>query len=164
VSAQNINSQKSDTSKKGSNWSQVLKSTGKDPLVIIDDIEGHMKITDLNPNDIQSITILKDTIGKNIYGEPSKNGVVLVTTMQFAKSKYQTILTYFSYEYAQAIHANKDDNDFTYVIDGIAHKGSNRDCVNKLSGLKSHNISSVKFENKGDRDHPSIVVSITTKQ
>ena len=49
-----------------------------DPLVIIDGIEG--SLANLNPQDIDQISILKDASSTAIYGSRASNGVVLVTT------------------------------------------------------------------------------------
>ena len=48
------------------------------PLVIIDGVEG--QINYLNPNDVASITVLKDASTAAIYGVRGANGVILVTT------------------------------------------------------------------------------------
>lgn len=50
------------------------------PLVLIDGIEGDLDM--LNPNDIQSISILKDAASASIYGSKAAAGVILVTTKQ----------------------------------------------------------------------------------
>lgn len=49
-----------------------------DPLVLIDGIEGRM--AELNPNDIASITVLKDAASAAIYGSRAANGVILIET------------------------------------------------------------------------------------
>ena len=49
-----------------------------DPLVIIDGVEG--VFSQINPSDIESITVLKDAASAAIYGSKAANGVVLVTT------------------------------------------------------------------------------------
>jgi TonB-linked SusC/RagA family outer membrane protein len=48
------------------------------PLILVDGIE--QRISDLNPADIQSVSILKDASSTAIYGSRASNGVVLVTT------------------------------------------------------------------------------------
>ena len=48
------------------------------PLVLIDGIEGD--IEDLNPLDIEAISVLKDASSAAIYGSRAANGVILVTT------------------------------------------------------------------------------------
>lgn len=49
-----------------------------DALILIDGIPGNM--SDINPNDIAAISILKDASTAAIYGARAANGVVLVTT------------------------------------------------------------------------------------
>jgi TonB-linked SusC/RagA family outer membrane protein len=48
------------------------------PLVIIDGIEG--SLGNLNPSDIEQISVLKDASSTAIYGSRASNGVILVTT------------------------------------------------------------------------------------
>lgn len=48
------------------------------PLVLVDGIEA--PFGNIDPNDIQSITVLKDAASAAIYGSRAANGVVLVTT------------------------------------------------------------------------------------
>ncbi len=49
-----------------------------DPLVLIDGIEG--SLANLNPADIDQISVLKDASSTAIYGSRASNGVILVTT------------------------------------------------------------------------------------
>lgn len=48
------------------------------PLVLVDGIMG--SISNLAPNDIESVTVLKDAASASIYGSRAANGVILVTT------------------------------------------------------------------------------------
>ncbi|WP_080905642.1 SusC/RagA family TonB-linked outer membrane protein [Parabacteroides sp. Marseille-P3160] len=48
------------------------------PLILIDGAEGDMNI--INPNDIESISVLKDAASSAIYGNRAANGVILITT------------------------------------------------------------------------------------
>ncbi|HXH99904.1 MAG TPA: TonB-dependent receptor [Sphingobacteriaceae bacterium] len=48
------------------------------PLVLVDGIE--YALSDVNPNDIETISVLKDAASAAIYGNRAANGVVLVTT------------------------------------------------------------------------------------
>lgn len=48
------------------------------PLVLIDGLEGNL--SDVNPNDIANISVLKDAAASAIYGARAANGVILVTT------------------------------------------------------------------------------------
>lgn len=49
-----------------------------DPLILVDGIEA--PFNNIDPNDIESITVLKDAASAAIYGSRAANGVVLVTT------------------------------------------------------------------------------------
>jgi TonB-linked SusC/RagA family outer membrane protein len=49
-----------------------------DPLVIIDGAVGDMNT--LNPQDVESISVLKDAASASIYGSRAANGVILITT------------------------------------------------------------------------------------
>lgn len=50
-----------------------------DPLVVIDGMAG-ANISDINPQDIENISILKDAASSAIYGSRAANGVILITT------------------------------------------------------------------------------------
>jgi TonB-linked SusC/RagA family outer membrane protein len=53
-----------------------------DPLYVLDGIPLSGGIGDVNPNDIESIEVLKDASATAIYGSRGANGVVLITTRQ----------------------------------------------------------------------------------
>ncbi|EPR67639.1 TonB-dependent receptor [Cyclobacterium qasimii M12-11B] len=55
------------------------------PLIIIDGVEG--SFSQLNPNDIENISVLKDAASAAIYGSKAANGVVLVTTRMGKKNE-----------------------------------------------------------------------------
>ena len=56
----------------------TLSINGGSPLVLIDNVEGDINM--LNPEDIESVTVLKDAASSAIYGARAAGGVVLVTT------------------------------------------------------------------------------------
>jgi len=53
-------------------------SSGNDPLFIIDGVPG--SLNGINPNDIESMQVLKDAASASIYGSRASNGVIVVTT------------------------------------------------------------------------------------
>jgi TonB-linked SusC/RagA family outer membrane protein len=66
-----------------------------DPLIVLDGIPFPGSISDIDPNDIKSVDILKDASATAIYGSRGANGVVLITTNkgqsgQKAKLSYNT--------------------------------------------------------------------------
>lgn len=54
------------------------------PLIVIDGMTG-IALSDINPQDIESISVLKDAASSAIYGSRAANGVILVTTRQGAE-------------------------------------------------------------------------------
>lgn len=58
--------------------SSINKSN--DPLVLVDGVE--RAFSGINPNDVESIEVLKDAASTAIYGSRASNGVVLITTKQ----------------------------------------------------------------------------------
>jgi TonB-linked SusC/RagA family outer membrane protein len=50
-----------------------------DPLYIVDGVPTQ-SISDLNPNDVESISVLKDAGAASVYGSRASNGVIVVTT------------------------------------------------------------------------------------
>jgi TonB-linked SusC/RagA family outer membrane protein len=60
-------------------------ATSSNPLVIVDGIANSLSM--LNPNDIESISVLKDAAATSIYGAQAAGGVVLVTTRTASPGK-----------------------------------------------------------------------------
>lgn len=60
---------------------------GGGPLILVDGLP--MDIDDLNPNDIKSVTVLKDAGAAAIYGARAAFGVILVETKSASKGKVQ---------------------------------------------------------------------------
>ncbi len=52
------------------------------PLIVIDGIPYGGQLNDVNPNDVQSIEVLKDASAAAIYGSRGANGVILITTKE----------------------------------------------------------------------------------
>lgn len=53
------------------------------PLFVVDDkIIGNDDITKIKPNDIESVTVLKDESATKLYGEKGKNGVVIIKMLK----------------------------------------------------------------------------------
>ncbi len=59
---------------------------GNNALVVIDGLQGG-SLTSINPNDIESMEILKDASATAIYGSRGANGVILITTKNGKKGK-----------------------------------------------------------------------------
>ncbi|TAJ11924.1 TonB-dependent receptor [Marinilabiliaceae bacterium JC017] len=81
------------------------------PYVLIDGVEG--SIQDLNPDDIETVTVLKDAASASIYGAKAAYGVVLVTTKSGKKGtkiKYSN-----NFSFSTPSNLPKQANSFEYA-------------------------------------------------
>ncbi len=65
---------------------------GGSALILIDGVEGDPSL--INPNDIESVSVLKDAASASIYGSRATYGVVLITTKNPDKNKETFSITY----------------------------------------------------------------------
>lgn len=83
----------------GNGGSIRIRGTGTvnsaDPLIVIDGVPAS-DINDINPNDIESIEVLKDASTSAIYGLRAANGVVIITTKR-GKFEEKTSVTLNAY-------------------------------------------------------------------
>jgi TonB-linked SusC/RagA family outer membrane protein len=81
-----------------------------EPLVVVDGLplEGQT-IDDINPNDIESVTVLKDAAAASIYGARAANGVIVIVTKSAAKNRTEV-------DFSMNITTTpKDDKDYLYL-------------------------------------------------
>ena len=106
---------------------------GGSALVLIDGVEGSASL--LNPNDIESVSVLKDAASSAIYGSRAPYGVVLITTKSAKKGtatvNYQANL---SFETPTAMPDVISDG-YTWAehfyLSWYNYKGSNPTAINK---------------------------------
>lgn len=65
-------------------------NAGNSPLWIVDGMPYSGDLNNLNPNDVESMTVLKDAASNSLYGARGANGVVMITTKK-ARSREATI-------------------------------------------------------------------------
>ncbi|KAA2239842.1 TonB-dependent receptor plug domain-containing protein [Chitinophaga agrisoli] len=65
-----------------------------EPLYVVDGIPMDNALTVLNPQDIESINVLKDAASTAIYGSRGANGVVVITTKGGRNTNGRTIVSY----------------------------------------------------------------------
>ncbi|QPH37923.1 SusC/RagA family TonB-linked outer membrane protein [Pedobacter endophyticus] len=57
------------------------------PLIVLDNVVYTGSVNDINPNDIESISVLKDATSSSLYGSKGSNGVILITTKKGKNGK-----------------------------------------------------------------------------
>lgn len=70
-------------------------TASNDPLYVVDGIPLSGGINDINPNNIESMEVLKDASATAIYGSRGANGVILITTKR--GGNHQTLVSYDGY-------------------------------------------------------------------
>jgi TonB-linked SusC/RagA family outer membrane protein len=129
----------------------TLSDEGVKPLYIVDGVPMD-NLNTINPNDIQSIEILKDAASAAIYGSRSANGVILVTTKRGSSAKPQITLGYLrSYNTLsnRISQANRLEREMY-------------DQRSKL-GLDPHRDDSTSFSKNTDNDYQALITQTAVR-
>jgi len=70
----------------------TFSGAGTNPLIIVDGLPGNLSV--INPNDIESVTVLKDAASAAIYGSRGANGVVVVKTKKGKSGAFSLAYNY----------------------------------------------------------------------
>ncbi len=76
---------------------QASINGSQDVLIILDGIQYNGSLSSINPNDVESIDILKDASSTAVYGAQAANGVILITTKRGNRSQGPSITIASSY-------------------------------------------------------------------
>ncbi len=84
------------------------------PLVLVDGVQS--TLNDVNPNDIESFSVLKDAASASIYGARAANGVILVTTKRGTERKPRvTLNSYMAFQSATATPSMLNPYEFAML-------------------------------------------------
>ena len=103
----------------------TMTNTNEGPLVLVDGIE--RSFSQLDPEDIESVTILKDAASTAVYGVRGGNGVIIITTKPGKVSKPQ-----FSFDLYQGITQLTKVPD---LVDGITYMQAANEAYNHTNGI-----------------------------
>lgn len=133
-----------------------LGSNG-DPLILIDGMEGD--INTINPQDIESISVLKDAAASSIYGSRAPFGVILVTTKS-GKSGRVTINYNNSFRFSSASNIPNTVNSYrfaNYINEGLGNANKvGKFGADVLDRLKRYNEGSLTTKNIPDPTNPDV--------
>ncbi len=98
----------------------IGEGTSGSPLVLIDGMEADLN--SINPQDVESISVLKDAAASSIYGSRAPFGVILVTTKSGRDGKV-TMNYNNSFRFGTPVHMNKMMNsvDFAAWMNNTFH-------------------------------------------
>lgn len=156
-------------------------SSSNDPLYVVDGLQTSGGL-DLNPNDIESIEILKDASATAIYGSRGANGVVIVTTKKGKSGKFSVT---YSYDMAaKFIHnpydlmnvqdimglamrqweENGSSGNAPYTPNQLAYKGEGTDWFKELTRNSTTQTHNVQVAGGSDRVNVAASVSYATDE
>lgn len=75
---------------------QASINAGNSPLIIIDGFASSTGLDAINPDEIESVSVLKDASAASLYGSRAANGVILITTKQAKEGKTNITLNIYS--------------------------------------------------------------------
>ena len=115
-----------------------------DAMVMVDGIVSSMN--DINPGDIESVTVLKDAASAAIYGSRAANGVILITTK---KGKKGGVITHYNTDIGkQSMTATPD-----FIDSWQASTLYNEALVNEGKSPKYSDAEIQKFKDGSDPEH-----------
>ena len=113
------------------------------PLIVVDQFPFYGDINSINPNDIETLSILKDAAATSIYGAASGNGVIVITTKRgkyFTPSKL-SLNTNFSFRQKQDLRYMPRLNTPSYI--GVENYLFNNGYYDGLLGSGISSVSPV---------------------
>lgn len=122
-------------------------NSGLMPLIVVDGITD-ASITNVDPDDIESITVLKDASSAAIYGTRASNGVIMITTKRGLAGK--PVVSYNVYATAEKVAKNNQSMSisqwraFSQETGYGTDFGSSTDCFKEIEQTalsQVHNIS-----------------------
>ena len=115
-----------------------------DAMVLVDGVVSSMD--DINPGDIESITVLKDAASASIYGSRAANGVILITTKKGRKGE---VVAHYNMNIGkQAMTATPD-----FIDSWQASTLYNEALVNEGKSPKYSDAEIQKFKDGSDPEH-----------
>ncbi|BDD08503.1 SusC/RagA family TonB-linked outer membrane protein [Fulvitalea axinellae] len=124
---------------------QGSMSANNSPMVVVDGVES--SLSDLDPNDIESMSVLKDASSSAIYGSRAANGVIVVTTKSGKAGQMKM-------EY----HAYAGWQQATNVADYVSNSAEYMEMFNKFRpGLfQQADIDEWRNADPNDLAHPNV--------
>ncbi len=133
--------------------SSINKSN--EPLILVDGVE--RAFSGINPNDIESIEVLKDAASTAIYGSRASNGVVLITTKKGSVGKAPNITfeANVALQEASTLYKFMNAADYLSIVRPAVAVGPNArfnwmDGYSASSGNTPTSIYSSRYLNEGE--------------
>ena len=107
--------------------SSINNSQNNEPLVIVDGmaIRGHgTSLGDINPDDIENMSVLKGAAASALYGQEASNGVIMITTKSGARDGSVKVNGNASVEFSTPMRVPQIQRVFTPGVKGMYKENS----------------------------------------
>jgi len=112
-------------------------------LVLVDGIIGSMDA--VNPNDIESVSVLKDAASASIYGSLAANGVILITTKKGKSGKPML-------NYTTVLSMTHPSNMPTFVTDYVRHMELFNEGARNVGQANPYSQNSIDLWTEANKD------------
>lgn len=130
-----------------------IQNTSGSPLILIDGAPGNIDM--LNPQDIESLSVLKDAASSAIYGSRAAFGVILITTK---KAKKGTLNVNYGASYSiQNMTTRTDFITDGFTQDSLVDAAFSRNVGNSYTGFNADDYAELK-RRQTDKSLPSVVL------
>jgi len=130
-----------------------ITNTGGSPLILVDGVPGDINM--INPQDVESISVLKDAASAAIYGARGSFGVILITTKQGKAGKME-----IAYSANYGIQQQTTRTDFVtdgFTIDSLVDLSFFRHNGSSYTKYTDEDYAELK-KRQTDKTLPSVVV------
>ncbi|MCH3885316.1 SusC/RagA family TonB-linked outer membrane protein [Tenacibaculum aquimarinum] len=127
-------------------------SGASNPLIVVDGYPISGGLETVNPNDIQSLEILKDAASAAIYGSRGANGVILVTTKKGKSGKAK-----FSYNAYTSVSNKYRDNILQSASEWASHARSEIAAGNWTSTVATVDPAFLEYRLKAYENSPGAI-------
>lgn len=121
------------------------------PLILVDGIE--RRISDINPNDVESVSVLKDGAASAIYGSRAPFGIVMITTKQGGKNESIKVDYSVNYRLGSPINTPEQLNSYEWA-ERVNEAYRNQPGGGTQGWFSDMQIDRMKAYAEGDYDNP----------
>lgn len=133
-------------------------SSKSDPLIIVDGMPFDGNLTQINQNDIENLSILKDAVATSLYGSRAANGVIMITTK---KGREGNATVNFRAGWGTSDNAVKNPNKsnpyqqlenrwYAYYYDGVYERGLDKKAAGDYASKNAQEQMRLTKDSKGN--------------
>ena len=140
---------------------------GTNPLIVVDDMATNLTLDEINPYDVESVTVLKDAAAASIYGALAANGVIVVTTKQGKSKKTKISINADWYISTKPkfdkMHFASTSDIIDYETEVYNNRVANKGSVGMMFSELKNNYYSPLYQLYRDRDEGRITADLVSQ-